>query len=214
MNVDTEFSITFHRPDVPAVEHFVGRKKELEDLRSALVSCSSGRNVAVLHGLGGIGKTQLAARFMSEQKRNFTAILWFNGKSVETLGQSFTDVARRLVEEHSSLPFLKSALQERDVEQTIRHVKRWLSLESNTKWLLVFDNVDNPKLPGASDPNAYDVRLYFPESETGSILVTTRSSNLKIGSMINVKKLEEVKDGMSILTNVSGLPLDRGKPLI
>jgi hypothetical protein len=49
---------------VPAIEEFIGREEELSRLWDYLQPGSSHtRRVAVLHGLGGIGKTQLAIHF-------------------------------------------------------------------------------------------------------------------------------------------------------
>ncbi|KAF1964127.1 hypothetical protein BU23DRAFT_575938 [Bimuria novae-zelandiae CBS 107.79] len=53
---------------VPVVNRFVGRDAEMHELERLLVDpvhAASRRNVAVLHGLGGIGKTQLAVEFVT-----------------------------------------------------------------------------------------------------------------------------------------------------
>ena len=42
----------------------------------------------------------------------------------------------------------------KDPDDVIDTVKAWLSLLNNTRWLLVFDNYDNPKLPGNTDQEA------------------------------------------------------------
>lgn len=83
-------------------------------------------------------------------------------------------------------------------------VKSWLSLPNNEGWLLIYDNYDNPKIPNGSDPTALDIRQYFPESYQGSILITTRSSQVKIGHRIRVEKLQDFSDSLEILSNASG----------
>jgi hypothetical protein len=83
-------------------------------------------------------------------------------------------------------------------------VKRWLSLPKNTRWLIVYDNYDNPKLPGNADRTAVDVRQFLPEAYQGSIIITTRSSQVKIGHRIRVGKLEDVHDSLEILSHASG----------
>ena len=45
----------------------------------------------------------------------------------------------------------------KDPDDVIDTVKAWLSLLNNTRWLLVFDNYDNPKLPGNTDQEALDI---------------------------------------------------------
>jgi hypothetical protein len=61
----------FHVPldltDVPAIENFLGRYQELERLWHHLQPGNSkSRRVAILHGLSGMGKTQLAIRFAQD----------------------------------------------------------------------------------------------------------------------------------------------------
>jgi tetratricopeptide (TPR) repeat protein len=82
-------------------------------------------------------------------------------------------------------------------------VKAWLSRPNNTRWMMIFDNYDNPKLPSNSNPAAVDIRKYFPESHQGSIIITTRSSQVRIGHSIQIQKLGDVHDGLEILSNVS-----------
>jgi hypothetical protein len=65
--------------------------------------------------------------------------------------QSFAKVARQILQEHpSASPFsgidLKDNLKD-NLDKVVDSVKRWLSLANNTRWLLIYDNYDNPKLP-------------------------------------------------------------------
>jgi len=82
-------------------------------------------------------------------------------------------------------------------------VKAWLSLPHNIRWLLIYDNYDNPKLPGTTDPMAIDVRKFLPESYQGSIIITTRSSEVRIGHSIQIRKLGDVRDSLELLSTVS-----------
>jgi hypothetical protein len=82
-------------------------------------------------------------------------------------------------------------------------VKTWLSLSNNTQWLMIYDNYDNPKLPHSTDPTALDIRKFFSESYQGSIIITTRSSQVKVGHRMYVTKLRNVRDSLEILSNAS-----------
>ena len=68
---------------------------------------------------------------------------------------------------------------------------------------MIYDNYDNPKLPGNTDPAAVDIRKFLPESYQGSVIITTRSSQVKIGHPIRIRKLEDVRDSVKILSNAS-----------
>ncbi len=210
------FSVPFSLSGVPEVQEFVGRKKELITIKEAFRGDGSQRKVVLLHGLGGIGKTQLAVASMKEHRNIYSAIFWLNGKNEDTLKQSFADMAKRLHIEYPSSALLRRAVEEKDANQVVGVVKQWLSTKGNTQWILVFDNVDNPKLPGiASDPQAYDIRLYFPEAHQGSILITTRSSRLKIGEVVSVEKFLDIQESIVLLAFTSGKEnLGEGKYII
>ena len=203
-NVKEDFSIPFSLSGIPEIDQFVGRKEELKKIKEALQGVESRRKVVLLHGLGGIGKTQLAAAFAKEQKDAYSAVFWLNGRNEDTLRQSFTGIAKRLYNEHPSSALLRTAAGEKDVDQVAVIIKQWLSIRENTRWMLIFDDIDNPKLPGIKDSQAYDIRLYFPEVDQGSILVTTRSSRLKIGKVVSIRKLLDVQESIMILASTSG----------
>ncbi len=186
-NVKDDFSIPFSLPGVPEIEQFVGRKEELIRIKEAFQDHGSQRKIVLLCGLGGIGKTQLAVAFLKRHRDIYSAIFWLNGKDEDTLKQSFAGIAKRLCNEYPSSALLRTAAEEKDADRVVEVTKQWLSIRGNTRWILIFDNVDNPKLPSISDPQAYDIRLYFPEGHQGSILVTTRSSRLNFGKVVFVK---------------------------
>ena len=210
-DVTEKFSLPFSLSGAPEIEQFVGRKQELFRIKEAFQGEGSQRKVVILHGLGGIGKTQLAVAFMKGQRDTYSATFWLNGKTEDTLKQSFAGIAQRLLIEHPYLTQLKTAVKVKKADEIVAAIKQWLSIRNNTRWILVFDNVDNPKLPGIEDPQAYDIRSYFPEVHQGSILITTRSSRLKIGKVISVKKLLDKEDSITILTSTSRrIILDQG----
>ncbi len=198
------FSIPFSLSGVPEVQVFVARKKELIRMKEAFQGDGSHRKVVVLHKLGGIGKTELAIASIKEHRDIYSAILWLNGKNEDTLKQSFAGMTKRLHIEHPSSGLLRTAAEEKDVDQVVAVIKQWLSVRENTKWILVFDNVNNPKLRGIKDQQAYDIRLYFPEGHQGSIIITTRSSHLKIGEVISVKTFLDIQECVTILASISG----------
>jgi hypothetical protein len=89
-------------------------------------------------------------------------------------------------------------------DEVVDAVKAWLSLGDNTRWLMIYDNYDNPRVPGNSDPSAVDIRKFLPEAYQGSVIITTRSSQVQIGHSIRIRKLENLRDCLEILSNASG----------
>lgn len=58
-----------------------------------LLYSHNNRTCVVLHGLGGIGKTQLAIEYIRRHKEKYTAIFWLNANDQDSLKLSFRDVA-------------------------------------------------------------------------------------------------------------------------
>ena len=197
------FTVGFSLSEIPETEHFVARQEELADIRKTLNS-DGRRRTAVLHGLGGIGKTQLTVAYAKRHKANYSAIFWVNSKDEDSLKQSFAKVARRILKEHPSASWLSSVKDDSNLDEVIDAVKRWLDFCKNTQWLLVYDNYDNPKLRGNADLAAVDLRRFLPEADHGSIIITTRSSQVKLGHRIKVDKLEDIRDSLDILSHTSG----------
>jgi hypothetical protein len=197
-----DFSLAFSLSNVPEIEHFVAREEELREMHTNLSSDGSRRTV-VLHGLGGIGKTQLSVAYAKRHKDSYSAIFWLNIKDKDSLKQSFAKIARQILREHPLNSRLSKVDANENLDEVVDAVKAWLSLADNTRWIMIYDNYDNPKLPGNTDPAAVDIRKFLPESYQGSIIITTRSSEVRIGHPIQVRKFGNVHDSLEILSNAS-----------
>ncbi|PQE10720.1 hypothetical protein CJF32_00009819 [Rutstroemia sp. NJR-2017a WRK4] len=197
-----DFSVAFSLPDVFNIERFVAREKELLEIHRELGGDGS-RRIVVLQGLGGIGKTQLSVAYARRYKDSYSAIFWLNIKDENSLKQSFAKVVRQISQEYPSALRLSNVDTKENLDEVINAVKVWLSRPNNTRWLMIFDNYDNPKLPRNSDSAAVDIRNFFPESYQGSIIITTRSSQVRIGHVIQIRKLGDIYDSLEILSNVS-----------
>ncbi|KAL5312912.1 hypothetical protein ACEPPN_019338 [Leptodophora sp. 'Broadleaf-Isolate-01'] len=79
-----DFLVSFSLSDIFDVEHFVVRKTEFAKIHKAL-SGDGSRYTVVLHSLGGIGKTQLAATYTKRHKDSYSAIFWLNIKDEDLL---------------------------------------------------------------------------------------------------------------------------------
>ncbi|KAK1624823.1 hypothetical protein BDP81DRAFT_474599, partial [Colletotrichum phormii] len=61
----------------------------------------------------------------------------------------------------------------------------------------------NTSQPEAAYSKAYDIRPYFPETDHGAIIITTRSATVKLGQLIRLSKLGDVNDSLAILESTS-----------
>ncbi|KAI1157631.1 kinesin light chain 1 [Nemania serpens] len=199
----SDFSVTFSLSDVPQIQHFVAREEELAEMHRTLNSDGS-RRVVVLHGLGGIGKTQLAVTYAKRYKDEYSAIFWFNIKDETSIQHSFTKVARQILQQYPDASRLSALDLQQNQEEVVEAVKAWFSLPGNTRWLLVYDNFDDPKLGDSTDGGGIDIGRFLPEAYQGSVIVTTRSSRVDLGHRIQVRKLASIDDGLQILATTSG----------
>jgi hypothetical protein len=198
-----QFAVSLSLSAIPEPAQFVGREKELAEMHQLLYGHAT-RSTVILHGLGGMGKTQLAIAYAGRHKAKYTAIFWMNASDQNSLKLSFVDIAQQVLRDHPSDSVLASVDLEGDLDNVVNAVKAWLSIGKNAHWLVIYDNYDNPKIPGNADRSAVDVRRFLPGSDHGSIIITTRSSQVTIGRRIQVQKLLNVQEGLEILSNTSG----------
>jgi cellulose biosynthesis protein BcsQ/tetratricopeptide (TPR) repeat protein len=140
----------------PRNTFFTGRSAVLDRLRDRL----GGGNTSVqpfpqtLHGLGGVGKTQVALEYAHRFKADYDLVWWIESEQEDRIASSFADLARRL------------ELRVGDsVDEAAEAARDELSTGTRfPRWLLVFDNVEDPET----------VRRYFPGGR-GHILVTSRN---------------------------------------
>jgi hypothetical protein len=180
----------------------VAREDELSRIHKAVRGDGS-RRAVVLQGLGGIGKTQLSIAYAKRHKDDYSAIFWLNIKDEDSVKQSFAKLAKQISREHPLAIPVSNQERNQNLDEVVESVKAWLSLPSNTRWLMIYDNYDTPKLSGGTDPAAVDIRKFLPESYQGSIIITTRSSEVRIGQSIQVRKLSNIRDSLEILSTVS-----------
>lgn len=159
----------------------------------------------VLFGMGGIGKSQLAAKFMKINQKRFTAVFWIDGSTESNLRRSLASCSERLPNANLGLP--SSDPTDSDLEVMIEAFVKWLDTPQNSGWLLIFDNIDRKCIPAAGEPGAFDFRKYFPQADQGRILITTRLSRLQhIGRSIRVHTVDNDTARRILNNNTSGTP--------
>jgi DNA replication protein DnaC len=70
--------------EVSHVDHLVGLDEDITEICEALQYDGS-RKTAIVHGLGGMGKTQLALAYAQRHKEEYSAVFWINSKDANTL---------------------------------------------------------------------------------------------------------------------------------
>jgi hypothetical protein len=188
---------------------FIGRKSELQRLREILFPDTRPHRqcIVTISGMGGVGKTQLSLAYVRECAEEYSSVFWVNAKDETSLRQSMADLAAIVIHQ-SSTPAVHST---DDEKVKIEQVRRWLSEPGNDRWLLIFDNYDDPHLPGIRSSTGYDIQPFFPPRSQGRIIITSRSPRLTFGKQLRVQKLKDVKTGVAILSQRSGQDFSQGK---
>ncbi|MEM9087455.1 MAG: FxSxx-COOH system tetratricopeptide repeat protein [Cyanobacteria bacterium P01_F01_bin.53] len=172
---------------------FTGRETVLEDLRSQLVDGGAAATAQAISGLGGIGKTQTAVEYAYRHRDDYSAVFWVRAETVAETQMGFVEIARLL-----DLP----EKDEKDPNDTVQAVRRWL--ESNSGWLLVFDNADQPE----------QLKDFRPRQGVGNgsqhILLTSRAQtfdSVGIARPVSLAKMPE-EEAVAFLFNRTGRNLD------
>jgi hypothetical protein len=139
----------------PRNPNFTGRADLLDQLHQRLHPGQATAVVQVqaqtLHGMGGVGKTQLAIEYAHRHAGGHDLIWWVAAEQPVAIPGQLVTLARRL-----GLP------EHPDQAETIGAL--WDALRQRDRWLLIFDNAEDPA----------DLRPWWPP-DSGRVLVTSRN---------------------------------------
>ena len=161
---------------------FTGRDGLLVALRQALVA---GERAAVqaVQGMGGVGKTQLAAEYAYRFAGAYDLAWWINSEQPALIGDQFAALGRELgcVEPGASIEAVRSAVLG--------------ELRERGGWLLVFDNAQDPA----------DITGWLPGGG-GHVLITSRERRwAEIAAPVEVDVLARPESVTLLQSRVAGL---------
>ncbi|GAA3448779.1 FxSxx-COOH system tetratricopeptide repeat protein [Dactylosporangium matsuzakiense] len=164
---------------------FIGRAQLLENLRDELSRRSGAVVLQALHGLGGVGKTVVAHEYASRFSADYDIVWWIPAEDPAEIPGHLDQLARAI-----GLPTASN------VQDTAAEVIRALRENRPTsRWLLIFDNVEDPG----------HIRSYIPRG-TGHVLVTSRSPAWSdLGRPIRVSVFSRAESVMLLRLMVDGL---------
>lgn len=151
----------------PRNPNFTGRMELLELLSQRLQEGTTTVLPEAIHGMGGVGKTQLAIEYAYRHQAEYDVVWWIPAERPGQIGQALVELAQRLgldttMEANIAGPAVREALREG---------------RPYARWLLIFDNAESPER----------VRHYFPTGGSGTILVTSRNRRWGlVGSSLEV----------------------------
>ncbi|MGI9023614.1 MAG: FxSxx-COOH system tetratricopeptide repeat protein, partial [Acidimicrobiales bacterium] len=137
--------------NVPARNpNFAGRDDELDKLRTALGGNAVAAVLAV-SGLGGVGKTQLVVEHAWRRASDYDLVWWVGAELPAAVPAALTSLAESLGVPTDDL----------DAVRDLLHAE----LARRERWLVIFDNAEDPASIGA----------YLPPAVAGQVLVTSRN---------------------------------------
>jgi tetratricopeptide (TPR) repeat protein len=133
--------------------NFTGRRELLESLRANLRAGVRGAvlHTEAVHGLGGVGKTELALEYAHRYATDYDLMWWVVAERPPTVATSLVELAGRLGIGEAAEP-----------AETIGEL--FDELRGQGRWLLVFDNAEAPQ----------ELADYLPPGGSGHVLVTSR----------------------------------------
>jgi Tfp pilus assembly protein PilF len=159
---------------------FTGRADLLQALRHKLAETTA-VHVAAVHGLGGVGKTQLAIEYAHRYAAEYNLIWWIWAEQAAAIKGQLVALARRL-----GIP----EYQQSEVVITVL----WNTLAARDRWLLVYDNAQDPaELAGLRPPAG------------GHVLITSRNRRFgQVAVTLAVDVWREEEAAQFLLTRTSG----------
>ncbi|KAF3211496.1 hypothetical protein TWF106_010216 [Orbilia oligospora] len=182
-------------PSHPLDTKFCGRDDEMEKIKFYLETESHKDNyprvIVNLHGMGGIGKSQLARQFVKAHKESCTAIIWIHAADTRTLNVTATDILNGLIAHYDTKYSGRVCNGQRkfeDVERELgipgqiddtgqligkaakdpwKFVRNWMLKEGNYRWCLVFDSIDTKE-------GVERIKDLLPSCEHGHVIITSR----------------------------------------
>lgn len=151
---------------------FVGRTNELSAIQDSIIN----RGYAILEGVPGIGKSELAKKYISNNKNNYESILWLNYE--ESIEYTFYK---------TRFPFDEFHKGESVEDAYIRKIEKLVV--QNIKTLIVIDNCD--KLPFKD--NMLDEFLTYEFD----VLLTTR---LSFDDSIKIENIQDKDELYKLFT--------------
>ncbi|MGH3279009.1 MAG: FxSxx-COOH system tetratricopeptide repeat protein [Trebonia sp.] len=137
---------------------FTGRVAELQALREQLragVPAVLRQPPSVFYGLGGVGKTELAAEYAHQFSRDYDIVWWVRSDQEDSIRASLVALGRRL-------GLAEVSADQRDYSFRVV-IDALQAGEPTDRWLLIFDDVTRPGV----------IRRYLPQG-TGHVIVTSR----------------------------------------
>lgn len=173
---------------------FIGREKILEKVERQF---KAGKQIQILHGMGGVGKTRVARRYAYSHQYDYTRIAWIDATSSVSILKS----VREFLVKVESVP--EDAAEDMIRPAFLRY------FEHKAHWLIVFDNADYLGKDANETDNMEEVLKSYIPVGIGHILITTRCDRDFMGAARIAVDVFTPELARQFLVEKSGLEADQ-----
>ena len=143
--------------------YFAGRERALQDLADSFSARTAGLTSAIITGLGGVGKSELAVEYAHRHRSQYALVWLIHAETTASLLDDLKALARK--------PSINAS-----PNGLLARIQAWL--QAHDDWLLVYDNAT--RLASIID--------YLPRAGRGHILITSQEKGW--GSLGKVTSLD------------------------
>ncbi|KAB8279774.1 tetratricopeptide repeat domain protein [Aspergillus minisclerotigenes] len=171
VNQDTRLAQT-----LPERCHFVGREDELKFIDQELgfqAQQPLKKSIVAFWGLSGVGKSQLASKFVHQQRSKHPKreIFWVNGESQEAFEHSLGIILSKNIKLSKSVQ--PTVPQEQDTSLVSSFLAELNRLEDQ-RWFLVVDGLNGRSIPSPHDSMSFCVHDIIRRLRRGYVLLVAR----------------------------------------
>ncbi|KAF7297761.1 NB-ARC-domain-containing protein [Mycena kentingensis (nom. inval.)] len=161
-------------------ETFQGRQDILLDMQAYFEQKVHSQKIYLLYGLGGIGKTQIALKFVSDVGTKFTDTWFVNASSQQTIEADYKQIMiNKNLANEPALQWLESSFE---------------------NWLVLLDNANDISL------NLHEL---LPNCRHGNVVITSRNPELQAHTLVTglSKEIHQLDDpdAIKLLLVMSGI---------
>ncbi|KAF8544105.1 hypothetical protein BDD12DRAFT_801463 [Trichophaea hybrida] len=219
-----EFRVPF-KPPFSRLSQFIGREEILDEMEDILHPALAGkdhyrRRVIVLHGMGGIGKSQVALEYAyrKAEQNKYSTIFWIDATDYSTINASGRQILETLISHYATKHSITSSpdfpriatdlgipgqidntgkLIEGSNKTAWQIVQSWMAREGNSTWCLIADGING-------EADAARLLEALPKCGHGHIVITSRVRGPRCDCIIDIPPMDK-ESGIKLLLDCKKL---------